>query len=58
MDLQNIEAIQNANHPRNTKELLFFLGMGKFYQQYIKDFAMRMEPLKHLLNIHAISSRQ
>jgi len=51
MDPQKIEAIQHTNCPRNIKELLSFLSMGNFYQQYIKDFAMRMEPLKHLLNI-------
>jgi len=32
MDPQKIEAIQHANRPQNTKELLSFLGMGNFYQ--------------------------
>jgi hypothetical protein len=50
MDPQKIEAIQHASYPQNTKELLSFLGMGNFNQQYIKDFAMMMEPLKHLFN--------
>jgi hypothetical protein len=49
MNPQKIEAIQHANHPQNTKEFLSFLGIEFFCQQYIKDFAIRMEPPKHLL---------
>ncbi len=49
MDPQKIEVIQYASHPQNAKELLSFLGMENFYQQYIKDFAVRTELLKHLL---------
>ncbi len=49
MDPHKIEAIQHANHPQNIKEFLSFLGMENFYQRYIKDFVVRMKPLKHLL---------
>jgi hypothetical protein len=49
MDPQKIEVIQHANCPQNTKELLSFLGMENFYQQCIKDFEVRTEPLRHLL---------
>ncbi len=51
MDPQKIEAIQHANHPQNTKEILSFLGMGNFYPWYIKDFAIKTKPLRHLLKM-------
>jgi hypothetical protein len=49
MNPHKIEAIQQANHPYNTKELLSFLGMKTFYQRYIKDCAIKTKPLRHLL---------
>ena len=44
-----IEAITNWRTPANAKDVRAFLGLCKFYQRFIKNYASKAAPLTELL---------
>ena len=49
-DLKHVEKNKNAKAPTNNKQLESFVGLAKFYERMIPDFATNMLPLNGLRN--------
>ena len=47
-DPNNVEKIVNWPVPRNVREVRGFLGLGNYYQKFIKGYSEKMRPLTEL----------
>ncbi|XP_048431095.1 uncharacterized protein LOC103942437 [Pyrus x bretschneideri] len=48
VDLQKVAAVENWEQPRTVTEVLSFLGLAGYYQQFVKDFSVIALPLTRL----------
>lgn len=46
---ENVQAIQNAPRPQDSKQLRSFLGMVTFYGKFLPDLSTALAPLNELL---------
>ena len=47
-DSTKIDKVQNAETPKNVKEVQQFLGLASYYRHFIKDFSLIAAPLSSL----------
>src|SRR6185295_5014866 len=48
-DPQKIEAVHNIQPPKNVTQLRSFLGLARYYRQFIWNFSSIARPLNHLM---------
>ena len=48
-DKNKVEAIQQWETPRNSKEVMAFMGLANFYRKFVKDFSKITVPLTNVM---------
>ena len=48
-DPQKIEAVHNIQPSKNVTQLRLFLGLARYYRQFIQNFSSIARPLNHLM---------